>query len=69
MQLQVNVTVDVPDEFIRVAEAVMRHFKGPAGSEVMAILAASSGVLAHSLALRKAAAQMLWSDLPASTED
>ena len=68
MQLSVTTTVDVPDEFIRVAEAVMRSRNEPSRLEVMAILAAGSLALKRSLLLRKAAADMLWADLPPSTE-
>lgn len=69
MQLSVTTTVDVPDEFIRVAEAVMQDRCAPCQLEVMAILAAGSPVLKQSLVLRKAAADMLWADLSTSTDD
>lgn len=69
MQLSVTTTVDVPDEFIRVAEAVMRDRNDPCKVEVMAILAAASPALKRSIALRKAAADMLWDDLSTSTDD
>ena len=69
MQLQANVTVEIAPEFIQVAEAIMRERNEPCRLVVMQILSAGSPILRNSIAMRRAFAEMLWNDLPVSTDD